>query len=299
MISLMLPERRACLRATDRHCFDPMTSNDQKNGLGRDGKPVRDGAAGPVQSLSRALVLLEQLAERPEGRSLSDLAAAAGLATSTAHRLLRSLEQRGFATSDSASGLWSVGVASFTVGNAFLRGRSYIAVAQPHMRSLAESSGETVNLAIPDHGAALYVAQVESDHMMRVFARMGTRVPLHCSGVGKAILIGLPDEDRLAMIRSRIRLTELTPLTLTDPDALEADLAEARARGYALDDGEHAIGLRCVAAPIFDQAGYPLAALSLSGPSARVTDDRISDLGRRVADTAARITRQLGGSVRD
>ncbi|WP_366656821.1 IclR family transcriptional regulator [Fodinicurvata sp. EGI_FJ10296] len=257
--------------------------------------PARDRAGGQVQSLGRALTLLEHLARRPDGRSLSDLAAAAELAPSTVHRLLKSLESRGFAAVDADTGLWCVGIAAFTVGNAFLRGRSYIAVAQPHMRSLAETTGETINLAVPDHGAALYVAQIESQHMMRVFARMGTWVPLHCSGVGKAILIGLSAEDRSAMIRSRIRLTRLTDRTLTEPEALARDLAAAEARGYAIDDGEHAVGLRCVAAPIFDNAGMPLAAVSVSGPAARVTDERVADMGAAVAATAASITARLGG----
>lgn len=246
----------------------------------------------PVQSLSRALDLLEALAGAEAGLTLGEAAQACGLAPSTAHRLLKSLEQRRFAFHDEERGRWSVGVQAFAVGSAFLRGRSLVAAARPHMRDLMEAAGETVNLAIAEDGEALYLAQVECRQMMRAFSRPGSRAPLHCSGVGKALLAALPDAAPELRGRDLPRLTEHT---LTDPAILLEELAAARARGYAVDDEEHAAGLRCVAAAIHDETGAPVAALSVSGPAVRIPRERLDELGRLVAAAAAAVTRDLGG----
>ena len=270
-----------------------MTSTMQK----RTGSaPGRSGASatGPVQSLSRGLALLECLADAGDGIGLSALAETAALAPSTAHRLLAGLRERGFAHQDPESGLWHVGATAFTVGNAFLRGRSYVALARPHMRGLVDRAGETANLAALDKTEAVYLAQIECDQMMRAFARPGARVPLHCSGVGKALLAALPAAEIEAVVTAT-GLPRLTERTLVEAEALYADLDAARRRGYAIDDGEHAVGLRCVAAAIHDESGRPLAALSISGPAARIDDAKLDALGRMVAETGRALTEELGG----
>ncbi|HET8729022.1 MAG TPA: IclR family transcriptional regulator C-terminal domain-containing protein [Alphaproteobacteria bacterium] len=259
-------------------------------------KAAPESGSAQVQSLVRGLALLERLAAADDGATLTELAQAAGLAPSTTHRLLRTLEQERFAHQDPESGRWSVGVAAFTVGSAFARARTFAAVARPFMRRLVEVGGETVNLAVEDAGEAVYLAQVESQHMMRAFARVGARVPLHGSGVGKALLAGLPPGEAETLAR-RLGLARLTERTLTDSVALLRDLAETRRRGYAVDDEEHAVGLRCVASTIHDEAGRPLAALSVSGPAARITDARLDALGRLVAETCRDITGELGGRL--
>lgn len=252
--------------------------------------------SNPVQSLSRGLRLLELLAESSDGLALSDLSQRAGLAPSTTHRLLHGLEQHGFAAHDGDRGLWHVGVQAFTVGSAFLRGRSFVAMARAPMRALVEAAGETVNLAVEDGGAAVYLAQVECQQLMRAFAQPGARVPLYCSGVGKALLAALPIEERVRAL-SGVDLVPHTARTLTERDVLMRDLALCRDRGFAIDDEEHAVGLRCVAATLHDEAGEPLAALSISGPAARVTGDRLEPLGRMVAEACAALTTQLGGRL--
>ncbi len=253
---------------------------------------------GPVQSLSRGLALLECLAGASNGVSLSSLAESTALAPSTAHRLLASLRERGFAQQDAETGLWHIGAKAFTVGNAFLRGRSYVTLARNHMRDLVDRAGETANLAALDQHEAVYLTQIECDEMMRAFARPGTRVPLHCSGVGKALLAALPESEAEAIIAAA-GLPRLTKRTLVDIDALRGDLTLSRRRGYAIDDGEHAVGLRCVAAAIHDDGGRPLAALSISGPAARIDDDRLEVLGGLVSESCRRLTDELGGCLPD
>ena len=165
------------------------------------------------------------------------------------------------------------------------------------MRALVDSGGETVNLAVEEAGEAVYLAQAESSHMMRAFARPGARVPMHCSGVGKALLAALQAEEAERIVVAR-GLPKVTDRTVTDRAALADELERIRRRGFAVDDGEHAIGLRCVAATIHDESGRPLAALSISGPAARIDDTRLESLGRLVAEACAKLTLEVGGVPR-
>jgi IclR family acetate operon transcriptional repressor len=252
--------------------------------------------ANPVQALSRALDLLECIAAAEAGLGLGELGQMAGLPSSTVHRLLKSLEQRHYVVHDEDRGRWFIGVQAFSVGGAFLRGRNYAALARPIMRRLMEEAGETVNLAAEDRGEAVFLAQVECRQMMRALSQPSIRVPLHCSGVGKALLAALPVPEVEAVLAER-HPVGLTDKTITDPESLLRELAASRKRGYAIDDEEHAVGLRCVAAVIHDEHGRPLAALSISGPTARIPNERIAMLGTMVVLAAAEVTAAVGGRM--
>ena len=195
---------------------------------------------------------------------------------------------------DGTSSLWQIGVQAFVVGNAFARTRDVLMMARAHMRWLMEESGETVNLYVADEGEAVCLGQVECRQLMRAIARPGGRVKMHCSGVGKAMLAWLSERE-VGRILERHGLPRVTEKTLVTPKSLRADLEHIRQRGYAIDDEEHAVGLRCVAAPILDEHGLPLAGLSVSGPSARITDHRIGLLGAMVVDAAQAVTAEVGG----
>ncbi|MFO1349776.1 MAG: IclR family transcriptional regulator C-terminal domain-containing protein [Gammaproteobacteria bacterium] len=251
-------------------------------------------AIGQSQSLIRGMTLLERLAEAERGINLSDLAQQVGLAPSTTHRLLNTLEQKRFVHHDEDLGRWFIGVKAFSVGNAFLHHRDFVAAARPWMHRLMEQAGETVNLGILDDGEAVFLAQVECREMMRMIVQMGSRAPLHASGVGKALLAAM-SETQVTHILHRRGLARFTANTLDTPAKLRAALADVRRLGYAYDDEEHAVGLRCVAATLYDEHGAPLAAISVSGPKARILDERIPELGAMVARSAAAITASLGG----
>ena len=251
---------------------------------------------GFVKSLDKAMTLLERLGEADSALTMSDLAQRAGLPLPTAHRLLTTLERRRFVQFDNEQGLWSIGVQAFVVGNAFLPRRNLIRQALTIMRDLMEQSGETTNLAVESDGEAVFLAHVECHDMMRASSRPGARVALYCSGVGKALLSAMSEDDITRILHER-GLQRITPNTIVSPEKMRADLAESRLRGYAFDNEEHAPGVRCVASPIFDESGHVLAAISLSGPTARITDDRIPVLGASVARAASRITADLGGEV--
>ncbi len=276
-----------------------MTQRTVRKGASQPGRNAAASRANgdQVQSLIRALGLLNRIAEAPDGASLTDLAQQVGLATSTAHRLLTTLEQERYVRFNHEQRLWTVGVQAFVTGCTFTKTRSLVALARPHMRHLMEEGGETVNLAIVDEGQAVYLAQIECSQMMRVFARPGTRVPLHCSGVGKAILSATSDKS-LSRILHQHGMPRLTVKTITAPLPLREELERVRAVGYAVDDEEHAVGLRCIAAPIFDETGDVVAAVSASGPMARIVEERIAPLGGLVLDAARAISAEMGATLR-
>lgn len=222
--------------------------------------------AQPVQSVARTFDVLEALAAADEALSLGEISRRTGLAAPTAHRLLRALQARGYAQQNDARG-YRLGSALIGLGQ---RATPPLAtLAQPALTELEEVSQETANLAVLEGELIAYIAQVPSRHRMRMFTEVGRRVLPHASGVGKAILSTLP-EVRVAEIVARTGLPEYTSSTLTSEEALFADLRESRRRGFALDDGEQEIGVRCLAVAL--PRSNPPAAISISGPAARMTD---------------------------
>ena len=277
-------------------------NSDRAPGRASPPNPAAAAGAAPrsdqVQSLVRAMAIINQLATADEGMTLTSVADSLRLAPSTAHRLLTTLEQERYVHFDAERRLWSVGLQAFVVGSAFLRTRNLVGIARPYMRALMNESTETVNLAVQDEHEAVYLSQIECRQMMRALARPGARVPLYCSSVGKALLCAMPDAD-LAQALPRHGMRRLTAKTITTRSALRDDLALTRQRGFAIDDEEHAFGLRCVAGLVFDEIGEAMAAISISGPSARISDRRIADLGDLVRRKADEITARLGGVLPD
>jgi IclR family acetate operon transcriptional repressor len=262
-----------------------------------DKRPPRaapDKGARHTQALSRGLAVLEALAASDSGVTLTALAAQLRLPAPTAHRLLATLEAGGF-VSAGPKGEWRIGVRAFRVGSAFLAHRNLVVQAYSHLRELMDRAGETANLAVIESGEAVFVEQVQCRELMRMSAKLGSRAPLHASGVGKAMLAAL-SERALASTVGR-DLARFTPRTITTLAALTDELAATRRRGYAIDDEEHAAGLRCVAAAVLDENGEPWAAVSLAGPTTRMTHERIPNLGVLVRETARDLTRTLGGRV--
>lgn len=222
--------------------------------------------AGGVQALDRALDLLELMAGAADGVSLSCLAEVSGLPQSTIHRLLRTLIRRGYARQLS-SRHYALGPKCLQLGESasHLMG-TWVG---PHLRQLVEAIGETANLAVLDGDLVVYVAQAPSSrHSMRMFNEVGRRVHPHCTAVGKAILSQLP-EGAVRQIIARTGMPRQTDRTITDIGELLVELGRVRERGYAIDDGEQEVGVRCFALPV-PGAPVPMA-VSVSGPAARVT----------------------------
>lgn len=254
---------------------------------------ARDGG---VQSVDRALSILETLAEDDEGYRLSDLAIRTGLSASTVHRLLATLESRRFVQFDRAESKWHVGVRSFTVGASFARRRNFSTQAIPYLRKLRDLTRETANLAVVDDEFIIVLTRMESREIMRSLTQMGGRVPMVTSGVGKAVLATYSDEDVGAVIRHH-GMPRLTEKSIVRPSDLFKELEKIRKQGFALDDEEACMGLRCIAAVVYNDCAEPLAAISVSGMTSRLTDDRLPEIGQIVREVARELTVALGGVI--
>jgi IclR family transcriptional regulator, acetate operon repressor len=257
--------------------------------------PSRPGApTGHVQSLTRGLSILDALARSAAGLTLTDVSQRVELPPSTTHRLLSTLEKMGYVHQAGDLGLWFIGLQAFRVGTTFLENRDFVADSHAYMHRLMEQAGETVNLAILDGTEAVFVAQVQCHEMMRTLVKLGSRVPLHASGVGKALFAALPDVQVDAILKVR-GLPRITENTIVAVETMWAALRVIRQRGYSFDDEEHARSTRCVGAAIYDEHAEPLGAISIAGPSSRMPDERIRHLGPVVAHIAEELTRHLGG----
>ncbi|MGH6975020.1 MAG: IclR family transcriptional regulator [Stellaceae bacterium] len=250
---------------------------------------------GSIQALERGLKLLAVIAEA-DGLSLTSLAQRAGIAPSTAHRILATLKASGFIHCDEANGVYLIGVQAFRIGNAFLRNRKLADAGRSAMRKLMEATGETVNMGIEDEGYVVFISQAESHQSVRAFHRPGSRSLLHASSIGKAIMAALTDEAAIERLH-RSGMPKFTEHTIIDPEALLADLAQVRKRGWAIDNEERAEGLRCVGAAVYNEHAEVIGAISVSVPVVRMTEERIGELGPMVRRTAADITARIGGKL--
>ncbi|OJX67084.1 MAG: hypothetical protein BGO95_10160 [Micrococcales bacterium 73-13] len=247
---------------------------------------------GGLQSVRRAFAILDAVAAGGDaGTGVTAIAAATGLAESTAHRIaatlvslgaLRRLPDRRYAL---ASRLIWLGAAAASAS---------IDRAVPVLTRLVETLGESANLAVLSGDRAEYVAQIPSPHSMRMFTEVGRRAELNCTGVGKAMLSALPD-DRIEAIIARTGLPQKTEHSISEPDALWAEIAAARARGWVLDEQEQELGMRCIAAPIAGPAG-DVYAVSVSGPLTRITDALIERAVPLLTGAAEEIAGLLDGS---
>lgn len=242
---------------------------------------------GGVQSVERTFELLEIMASTGGAVALGELAGRTDLPLPTIHRLVRTLLTLGYVR-QLPDKRYSLGPKLIRLGEsaAHLIGSWSL----PHLLELVERIGETANMAVMDNDMAVYVAQVPSSHSMRMFTEVGRRVPLHSTGVGKALLMQLPNDAVHALV-GRTGLVASTKNSLTTSQALLRDIGLSRSRGYAVDEGEQEVGVRCFAVPVPDAP--TLTAISISGPEARVTlraATNIAPLLKRVArDIASKL----------
>ena len=246
-----------------------------------------------MTSLDKALRVLDALGR--QGRSgVKSLSLETGFPPPTVHRLLASLARGGYVRQEPASKEYMLALKFLELGSRVRNDLNLVSLARPAMRDVMELSGETVNLVVFDNFEAVYVDQVANPQsMLRMFTQVGARVPLYCSGAGKAYLAAQPEQDVLDYFRLADKKRH-TSQTILDEAVLLAELAKVRQRGYAMDNEEMEYGVRCVAVLIRQYRGHPAGALSISGPSSRLTLERIPALGPQLRRVAEDIGQQLG-----
>lgn len=248
--------------------------------------------SGIVQSVDRALGLLETLSQQSGGMRVSDLALSMGLPVSTTHRLLTTMEQRLFVQQNAQSDLWFVGPRAHSVGERYLLHDGLVLPALPFLRKLRDKTRETANLGVLQNEEAVTIAQVESREILRAIAPPGGRVPILNSGMGKAIVATWPDEAIRTLIE-RQGLRRMTSHSLGSEQEVFQEIAKIREQGYALDNEEYIIGMRCVASVVYSAQGDAIAALSVSGLAARLTDDKLPGIIELVQEQAVSLKDRL------
>jgi IclR family acetate operon transcriptional repressor len=245
-------------------------------------------ARSGVQSLDRAFAILEAMADAGGAIGLSQLAAQADLPLATIHRLVRTLVDLGYVRQEPSR--------QYSLGPRLMRlvdrsTQRLGSLAKPHMQRVVDALGESVNLAILDGDQVIYVAQVQpSQNFMRMFTEVGKRAEAHSTAVGKAMLASRP-EGEVRELLARTGMRRHTERTITSPEAFLDDLARIRERGYALDDGEQELGVRCVAVAVPDAPRR--MAMSMSGPLPRMTDAAVSVAAPALTEAAARLSAEL------
>lgn len=257
------------------------------------GNSVEQPNRNTVQSVERTFDVLESLASARRPVAITELSQKLGLHISTVHRLLATLIERGYARRDETTGKYGIGSRLLELASHLSEGVDLRQEAHPVLERLAVTVGETANLSVRSGNNLVYIDQVQSARLVRMFTRVGSSAPLYCTGSGKLFLAFSPDPTDLDQYLSVTTLEPRTKGTLTTPAALRAELQKIRERGYSLDNEEMEEGVICVAAPIFDRMGQITSALSVSGPASRMLKD-VAEIAIPVCQSATEISHALG-----
>jgi DNA-binding IclR family transcriptional regulator len=260
------------------------------------GNSASDGDADRIagaQVVDRVVDILETFATVGPELGVSDVSRALGLKKATAHRLLASLLRRGLVAQDPATRRYRLGMKLWELGSLATSQLDWVDRVKPFLQHLTDVTGETSHLAVLNDGQVLYVDKVESTRSLRMPSQVGKRLPVHCTGVGKALVAFLPEEVLKGVIARR-GMPRMTAHTITETDALFHQLADVRERGFAIDNEEIDEGLTCIAAVVRDHTSHVVAAISIAGPTSRLRPETQADRAREVVGTANAMSRALG-----
>jgi len=255
---------------------------------------ARDGTqrASVSSTVAKAIGILDILASKADvGITLAELSSLIDMPKSSTHRYLVTLQELGLANRKDGD-RFCLGTKVIELAGSFLMHSDLRTESQGVLNELAEETGETIHLAVPSGTEVVYIAKVESKHALGMFSHIGARLPMYCTALGKAILAF--SSERLLHAVLAEPLVPRTPNSITSAKALETELALIHSRGYALDNEENEIGIRCVGAPIFDYTATPIAALSISVPRERMDEERRTLLGPLVREAAQMVSRRKG-----
>jgi IclR family transcriptional regulator, KDG regulon repressor len=245
-----------------------------------------------VQALDRAFAVLDLLGESETPLGLAQVASSLQLHKSTAHRFLMVLE-RHHMVERTTNGKFRLGLRLFDFGNRAIEQYDLRERAQPHLKRLVSETEETAHLCVLEQARVIYIDKIEPARSVRMITRIGSSNPVHCTSVGKAILAFLP-EERINDILRRTKFEKFTQRTIASAEALRTEIEKTRRRGYAVDDEEFEEGLRCIAVPLLDAQRLPVGAVSVSGPSFRVTAQKLPSIANHLVHCVRGISADMG-----
>ncbi|MBP1931209.1 IclR family transcriptional regulator [Ammoniphilus resinae] len=248
-----------------------------------------------VKSLERAFQIVEQVSVEKNGIGITELSVKLGMYKSTVHRVLNTLVHLGYVEQDRNTEKYKLGYRWLAVSSRLLNNLDIRKVAYPYLQDLADHTGEVIHLVVLDGHEVVYIEKVEGNQTIRMHSQIGKRVPVHCTGVGKAILAFLPPAA-LTKVLSGCEWHAHTPYTLKTENELLRHLEKVRKQGYAFDLEENELGISCAAAPIWDYTGKVAASISVSGPTTRMNKERLEDTAKLVREYGRKISVTLGYS---
>lgn len=246
-----------------------------------------------IHVIDRAAQILDCFGFDHQELSVSEIGAKARLHRSTAHRILMALEYNDLIQQNAENGKYRLGIKLFRLGHQAVSHLNLREICRPFLTRVMNETKETVHLAVLDEDQVLYLDKVEGPHALRMPSRVGRRIPTYCTSLGKAMLSCLDDQE----VKNTLHVQVLRPYTANTVKTLSqllTDLRVVRKRGYAVDNEEIELGLRCVGAPIKDYTGAMVGAISVAAPSARLSSQKIAAVGRLVVATAEEISEKLG-----
>lgn len=249
--------------------------------------------APSVRAVERAMEILMGLSKHPQGVGVTGLAREVGLSKATIYRLLNTLVTRGFVERVPGTEFYRLGLTMFDLGMAVRNRMDLVREAGPILKEVVERTRETVHLGILDNGEVVYVDKLEGPGAIQMLSRIGRRVPVHCTAMGKVLAADLPavELERVISLRG---LKACTENTITDLELLKAHLREVARQGFAVDRVEHEYGVQCVAAPIRDFTGRVIGAFSISGSILTITEERLVEIIPFLKEAGAKISRRMG-----
>jgi len=246
-----------------------------------------------IHVIDRAAQILDCFGFDHQELSVSEIGFKTGLHRSTAHRILMALEYNDLIKQNPSTGKYHLGIKLFKLGHQAVSQLNLREICRPFLSRLMNDTKETIHLAVLDDDQVLYLDKVEGPHALRMPSRVGRYIPTYCTSLGKAMLSCLDDQEVKSILR-RQTLKPHTENTVKNINQLLADLRSVRKRGYAVDNEEIEIGLRCVGAPLRDYTGGMVGAISVAAPSARLSEKNTPVIGRMVIAIAAGISEKLG-----
>ncbi len=247
-----------------------------------------------IQAVSHALDLLEQFHGDIDELGVTELSKRLKLHKNNVFRLLATLESRGYIEQNKATENYRLGLKALELGQTFIKQMGLLRQAKPILEKMVEESNETSYVAIYKDNYIVYLDVVETNLTVRVVSRVGSRLPAICTAAGKVHMAFMTEEE-LEELLGKAKFAQITPTTIASAEAMREELAKVREQGYALDDEELDLGVRCISAPIRDYTRRIVGAISISGPTMRVSDERINkELVPLVKQSATELSTRLG-----
>ncbi|MBC2581870.1 IclR family transcriptional regulator [Clostridium sp. DJ247] len=246
-----------------------------------------------VQSVDRSLSILEVLSDYENGLGITEISEKVKLHKSTVHRLLSTLIFKGYVEQNEITNRYKLTLKLFELGNKKVEKMNIVTVARPYLQEIMEKTNEVVHLVVRDGVEIVYVAKVESQNTIRMYSRIGKRSPVYCTAVGKSMISHMNKEE-VREIWENSDIKKYTENTIVDFEKFKEHIKLIKKKGYAIDEQENEIGIRCVAASVFDYSGKICGAISISGSIISFTEDKIEQFSKLVIEYAKNISRELG-----